>query len=321
MATGRQPYPAYLSLLEAGELERRAATAVAALASCRVCPRGCEANRLHDERGVCGLGRNARVASSFPHHGEEDCLRGRHGSGTVFFAGCNLECLFCQNWEISQGVNGSVVEPEELAEMMLQLQRWGCHNINLVSPSHVIAPVLAALEIAAHRGLRLPLVYNSGGYDSFEGLTLLDGVVDVYMPDMKYGDSSMGQACSGVPDYREVNQAAVREMHRQVGDLVLDEEGLARKGLLVRHLVLPGQLASRREVLSFLVREISPHTYLNLMDQYRPCYQAAGHPPLDRALRAEEYERALQEALRLGFDRLDGQPLRRLCRGDQRRRL
>jgi putative pyruvate formate lyase activating enzyme len=246
------------------------------------------------------------VVHSFgPHHGEEDVLRGWNGSGTIFFSWCNLRCLFCQNWEISQKGIGSALEPSDLAVMMLDLQDQGCHNINLVSPSHVVAQIIAAVNVAARRGLRLPLVYNTGGYDSPEALALLDGVIDIYMPDIKYGDSQTARKWSKVRNYVEMNKAAVKEMHRQVGDLILDEKGIAQRGLLVRHLVLPGNVAGTENVLAFIAREISRNTYLNLMDQYRPCYRADEYPPLDRSITSEEYRDALASADRHGLNRLD----------------
>jgi len=297
--------PAYLKLLENGELRRRVEEAWRHLRNCDLCARYCRVNRIKTVAGaVCCTGERAMVASFGPHHGEEAPLRGWAGSGTLFFSWCNLRCVFCQNWDISQKGQGGEVSPEELAGMMLQLQAWGCHNINLVSPSHVVAQILAAVEIAARGGLHLPLVYNSGGYDSREALALLDGVVDIYMPDMKYGDSEIAHHYSHVRGYWEVNRAAVKEMHRQVGDLVLDARGIAQRGLLVRHLVLPGGLAGTGKVLRFLAEEVSPKTYLNLMDQYHPCYRADESPPLDRSVTREEYLEALELARRLGL-RLD----------------
>lgn len=298
--------PAYLRLLRSGELEQRVKQAWLHLEDCDLCARYCHVNRLEGTRGaVCRTGERAVVHSYGPHHGEEDPLRGWGGSGTIFFSWCNLRCVFCQNWEISQKGIGREVEPEELAQMMLELQAQGCHNINLVSPSHVVAQILAAVRDAAQRGLRLPLVYNTGGYDSLEALRLLDGVIDIYMPDMKYGDSETAHQYSHVRNYVEVNQVAVREMHRQVGDLVQDERGIARRGLLVRHLVLPGGLANSERVLAFIADEISPDTYLNLMDQYFPCYRASDFPPLDRPITSEEYRHALALAERHGLRRLD----------------
>jgi putative pyruvate formate lyase activating enzyme len=305
-ATSSTFEPAYLALLQRGELAARVESAYRHLEDCDLCGRYCHVNRRQSIEGaVCRTGERAVVNSFGPHHGEEDPLRGWSGSGTIFFSWCNLRCVFCQNWEISQKGLGREVEPEELAAMMLALQAQGCHNINLVTPSHVVAQVVAAVHIAAQKGLRLPLVYNSGGYDSREALALLDGIVDIYMPDMKYGDSDIARKYSKVRDYFEVNFAAVREMHRQVGDLQLDDNGIARRGLLVRHLVLPDGLAGTDQVLAFLAREISTNTYLNLMDQYYPCYRADENPPLDRPLTRQEYRAALQIAERYGLRRLD----------------
>jgi len=253
--------------------------------------------------GVCRTGEQAKISSYGPHLGEEDPLRGRRGSGTIFFTRCNLKCQFSQNHDISQTDAGHEVEPEQLASIMLNLQAQGCHNINLVSPSHVVVQILEATLIAARHGLRLPLVYNTGGYDSPEALALLDGVIDIYMPDMKYGDSAIAHHYSHVRNYWEVNQAAVREMHSQVSDLQLDKNGLAYRGLLVRHLVLPNGLAGTEKVLEFIAREISTNTYLNLMDQYYPCYRAGEIPELSRPVSAGEYQEALDIARRLGLTR------------------
>lgn len=228
-----------------------------------------------------------------------------NGSGTIFFAWCSLRCVYCQNWDVSQRGVGREVSADELAGMMLELQAAGCHNINFVTPSHVVAQIIDAVHLAARRGLRLPLVYNTGGYDSPEALALLDGIVDIYMPDLKYGDPDLARRYSKVRDYVAVNEAAVREMHRQVGDLTLDDEGIARRGLLVRHLVLPHGAAGTEHVLAFLANEISRETYLNLMDQYRPCYRAHDYPELDRRLTPQEYRQARLAAARLGLNRLD----------------
>jgi len=315
-ADNRSPppvWPAYRALLADGELKRRVARAYGRLERCDLCARHCRVNRRETLDGViCRTGERAVVHSYGPHHGEEDPLRGWGGSGTIFFGFCNLRCDYCQNWSISQQGEGQEVTPETLARIMLDLQRQGCHNINLVSPSHVVPQILAATLLAALRGLRLPLVYNSGGYDSPEALALLDGVVDIYLPDMKYGDSETAHRYSHARNYWEVNRAAVREMHRQVGDLALDERGFARRGLLVRHLVLPGDLANTDRVLAFLAREISTDTYLNLMDQYRPCFRAFERPPLHRWLDPAEYERALRAAARHGLQRLDSRHRPRL---------
>jgi len=298
--------PSYLGLWRAGELGTRVDRARTRLADCDLCARLCHVDRLAGIAGaVCRTGERARVFSHGPHFGEEDPLSGTRGSGTIFFSWCNLRCDFCQNWTISQKGEGEEVEPEILAAMMLELQDRGCHNINLVSPSHVVAQILAAVGIAVDRGLRLPLVYNTGGYDSLQALGLLNGVVDIYMPDMKYTDADTARRYSHVSDYPQVNQAVVREMHRQVGDLVLDERGLAVRGLLVRHLVLPGGLAGTREILGFLGREISRKTYLNIMGQYRPCYRAEEIEPLARRISRAEWNEALALADSYGFTRLD----------------
>jgi putative pyruvate formate lyase activating enzyme len=303
--------PAYLRLLRSGELKERARRAVEKLASCDLCARYCRVDRLapgeDPPRGaVCRTGRLAVVHGCGRHLGEERPIRGTRGSGTIFFSWCNLRCVFCQNWETSQHGLGETVAPEVLSAHMLRLQQMGCHNVNLVTPSHVVAQVLEALVRAAEHGLRLPIVYNTGGYDSPEALELLDGVVDIYMPDMKYGDSETAHRYSHVREYTAVNRAAVREMHRQVGDLVCDADGVAQRGLLVRHLVLPEALAGTRDVLEFLVREVSPRTRVNLMDQYRPCYRAAQHAPLDRPITPAEFQEALAAARELGIPLVDG---------------
>jgi putative pyruvate formate lyase activating enzyme len=303
-AAARAAEPAYLALLRRGELAERARFALERLARCDLCARYCRVDRQAAAKGaICRTGRLARVASYGPHHGEERPLSGRRGSGTIFFAWCSLRCDFCQNWEISRRGMGEEVDAAELATMMLELQESGCHNVNFVTPGHVVAQILEAVAVAAQAGLRIPLVYNTGGYDSLEALALLDGVVDIYMPDLKYGSSEVARRFSHAPDYLEVNRRAVREMHRQVGDLVTDEWGLAVRGLLVRHLVLPGDLAGTEDVLDFVATELSPDTYLSLMTQYRPCYRAAELPPLDRRPTGEELQRAVEIADRLGLRR------------------
>jgi putative pyruvate formate lyase activating enzyme len=255
--------------------------------------------------GVCRTGMLAVVSSYGAHHGEENPLRGWYGSGTIFFTHCNLKCQFCQNYDISQLGQGREVEPEEIAAMMIELQEMGCHNINFVSPSHVVAQILAATAIAAEAGLRLPLVWNTGGYDSLAALELLDGVVDIYMPDMKYADAETALRLSKARDYPGANRAAVKEMHRQVGDLVVNEHGIAQRGLLVRHLVLPGGLAGTQEVARFLAQEISCETYINVMAQYRPCYHASEHPPLDRPITRKEYADVVAACRAAGLHRFD----------------
>ena len=295
---------AYLALAESGALARRVEAAYRRMEACDICPHRCGVNRRAGELGVCRTGEQAVVASAGPHFGEERPLVGRHGSGTIFFAWCSLRCRYCQNASISQRGEGEPLRPQALAETMLALQRRGCHNINFVTPTHVVPQILAATEIAAERGLRIPLVYNTGGYDSLETLSTLDGVVDIYMPDMKYADAEVAERYSGVRDYPAINQAAVREMHRQVGDLQLDERGVAQRGLLVRHLVLPEGLAGTGEIARFLA-ELSKDTYLNVMAQYRPCHEAYDLPPLDRPLTAAEYREAVRLALDAGLQRLD----------------
>ncbi len=297
--------PAYFKLgIE--EIENRARKALELLSPCRLCPRRCGAKRLEGETGFCRIGRLARVASYGPHHGEERPLSGQRGSGTIFFGGCNLRCSFCQNHDISQHPAGREVDAEDLASIMLTLQSMGCHNINLVTPTHVVSQILEALALAMQKGLSLPLVYNSGGYDSVEELELLDGIVDIYMPDMKYAAREVARALSGAEDYPEVSRAAVKEMHRQVGDLELDEKGLARRGLLVRHLVLPNNLAGTEEIAEFLAKEVSPRTFLNVMDQYYPTYKAFDHPEIARRITIVEFEAAVKAALDAGLTRLYG---------------
>ncbi|MBE0479594.1 MAG: radical SAM protein [Dehalococcoidia bacterium] len=275
------------------------------LASCRLCPRECGINRLEGAQGKCRTGRQALVASFGPHFGEESPLVGRNGSGTIFFTYCNLKCRYCQNYTISQSGDGSPVDSRELARMMLSLQRSGCHNINFVSPTHVVPQLLEGLEIAVEAGLSVPLVYNTGGYDSVQTLRMLDGIFDIYMPDMKYCDDETGLRLSGVKRYPERNREAVREMHRQTGDLQIDDNGVAVKGLLVRHLVLPHNLAGTAGVCSFLATEVSRNTYLNIMGQYRPCHEAYQIPELGRPVSGEELARAVRIAHEHGLNRLD----------------
>ncbi len=245
------------------------------------------------------------VSSYGPHFGEEAPLVGRHGSGTIFFTYCNLQCAFCQNYTISQLGEGTKTDREELARIMLSLQAGGCHNINLVSPTHVVPHILDTLELAVSMGLHLPLVYNSGGYDSVETLKLLDGVIDIYMPDMKYSDEKTAEQLSGIKDYPKANRAAIKEMHRQVGDLQIDEQGIAQRGLLVRHLVLPNRLAGTEDIVRFLAQEVSTHTYLNVMAQYHPCYKAFDIPLLSRPVNRQEFYEAINLAHQQGLDRLD----------------
>ncbi len=263
---------------------------------CALCPRKCKVDRSKGQAGFCGIACLPVVSSVNPHFGEESVLVGSGGSGTIFFAGCNLGCVFCQNFDISHHRQGRRVTIEQLAQSMLELQDYGCSNINFVTPTHVIPAITAAIELARKDVLTLPTVYNSGGYDSVETLKLLDGFVDIYMPDMKYSDSEVAGELSSAPDYPQVNQAAVKEMHRQVGDLQT-EKGLATRGLLVRHLVLPENLAGSFEIIDFLAEKISPSTTINVMAQYRPCYEASAHPGINRRPTLEEIQSARQYAI------------------------
>ncbi|MEE8470907.1 MAG: radical SAM protein [Dehalococcoidia bacterium] len=296
---------AYRKLDEEGKLRERVEQAVALLENCCLCPRRCQVNRSKGDVGKCRTGRAALVSSFGPHFGEEAPLVGSGGSGTIFFTYCNLRCCFCQNYAISQLGEGQAVESNELAEMMLSLERRGCHNINFVSPTHVVPQILEALEIAVRAGLSVPLVYNSGGYDSVETLRLLDGIVDIYMPDMKYSDERNAWRLSGIKGYPGANKAAVKEMHLQVGDLELNNRGVAVRGLLVRHLVLPHDLAGTSGVCRFLSQEISTDTYINVMAQYRPCYRASDVPELTRSIAEEEFAEAVRTARHYGLHRLD----------------
>ncbi|MFZ5633862.1 MAG: radical SAM protein [Bacillota bacterium] len=290
--------------LSRAQLKEKVDQALALLESCRVCPRRCGADRLEDRPGVCRSGRKARISSYGPHFGEESVLVGRHGSGTVFFANCNLNCVFCQNYEISHRGEGDEVTPEQLAKIMLNLQYSGCHNINLVSPTHFVPQILEALIPALEGGLKAPLVYNTGGYDEVELLRILDGVVDVYMPDIKFGDDAAGEKYLGVKDYFTAAKQAVKEMHRQVGDLDVDARGIARRGLLVRHLVLPHDLARSGTVIRFVAEEISKDTCINIMDQYYPAHRAFRYEELSRRITAKEYREVLSLARSLGLHNL-----------------
>ncbi len=273
---------------------------------CRLCPRNCGVNRLEDERGFCRTGSRPVVSSWGPHFGEERPLVGWGGSGTIFFTHCNLGCLYCQNWTISHLAEGEEITVEKLSRIMLVLQQEGCHNINLVTPTHQTPMILEAILIAKRNGLEVPIVYNCGGYESVETLRLLEGIIDIYMPDIKYMSSEFAKRYSLAEDYPEVVRSAIKEMYRQVGDLVIDRRGIAVKGLLVRHLVLPNNLAGTEEVVRFISEEISKDTYINIMDQYRPCYRAHEFPELSRRISRQEYEEAIELALRAGLKRIDG---------------
>lgn len=313
MAAGAQPFersqfqPAYVRLHAAGELQPRVQKALSMLDDCSLCPRHCHVDRLDDKTSVCRTGRYAVVSSFFAHLGEEDCLRGWRGSGTIFFSWCPLRCVFCQNYELSWLGQGRATRPAEVAEMMLCLQEEGCHNINLVTPSHVVPQILEALAVAVERGLRLPLVYNTGAYESLEALELLDGVVDIYMPDFKFWDPEMAWRYSHARNYPEVARAAIKEMHRQVGPLIFDEHGLALRGVLLRHLVLPDDAAGTPQVLKWIAETLGPDTYINLMAQYRPAGKVnrRDYGEISRSITLKEFQQALAAAKSMGLTRLD----------------
>lgn len=305
--------PAYASVWESGELAHRVERGLGQLRDCVLCPRDCHVNRLADKFAVCRSGRYVRVSSHFAHFGEEDCLRGTRGSGTIFFSGCNLRCVFCQNFEVSWQVEGEITPPQKLASMMLELQGRGCHNINLVTPEHVVPQILEALLIAVEGGLRLPLVYNTGAYDSLDSLALMDGLVDIYMPDFKFWNPEMARRYLRAPDYPETARRAIKEMHRQVGLLVVDENGLALRGVILRHLVMPGDIAGTREILHWIARELGPDTYVNVMPQYYPAgkVSAKEHAEINRCTTLEEFQDALETASEAGLRHLDSRSVLR----------
>ncbi|MGD0156777.1 MAG: radical SAM protein [Terracidiphilus sp.] len=301
--------PAYLALCRSGELSRRAADAVERLRHCLVCPRNCGVDRIVNRTAACHTGRYAQVSSCFLHSGEEDCLRGWCGSGTIFFSMCNLRCVFCQNYDISQAQRGSETSPQRLAAMMLELQAEGCHNINFVTPEHVVPQVIEAVAIAAERGLRLPLVYNTSAYDSLDSLQMLNGIIDIYMPDFKFWDGATSLRYVKAKDYPEAARRSICEMHRQTGVLKCDERGLAKRGVLVRHLVMPGDIAGTESIMRFLANEISRDTYLNVMSQYHPTGRVSGSEfrEINRQISTAEYERALEAAHRAGLWRIEAE--------------
>lgn len=295
--------PSYLNLFRTGELAARSAAAAAMLRACRLCPHLCGIDRTQGKRGLCRAGENVVVASVGPHFGEEEVLVGTHGSGTIFFGHCNLRCVFCQNYQLSHYGEGKKITLEGLAVSMLRLQDLGCHNINFVSPTHFAAQIVRAVELAARRGLRLPLVYNSGGFDALETLALLDGIIDIYMPDIKFADEATAAKYLSVRGYPAAVKEAVKEMHRQVGDLQIDERGLACRGLLVRHLVMPGGLAGTAEIMRFLAEEVSPRTFVNIMGQYHPSHRAGEFPEISRRVTKQEMAEAIEMAKDAGLER------------------
>lgn len=288
---------AYLKLHSEGKLAGIAQKAFDLLGSCSICPRRCKVNRLKGELGFCRTGMRAKVCSFMPHHGEEPPISGEHGSGTIFFSRCNMHCLYCQNFEFSQLDTGKEVEIEELAEMTLKLQAMGCHNINFVTPTHVMPQILKALALAVPQGLKIPLVYNTSGYDLPAMIELLDGIVDIYLPDMRYGDDQAAIKYSGAPDYPEYNRQAVKEMHRQAGVAQIDGRGIIEKGLVIRHLVLPNYISGTEKIMEFIANELSEEAYISLMSQYFPCYKADEIKELSRRISREEYAQA-QQAMR-----------------------
>jgi putative pyruvate formate lyase activating enzyme len=274
------------------------------LESCELCPRECGVNRLEGEKGYCKSGKELIVSSYCPHFGEEDVLVGTGGSGTIFLTNCNLRCVYCQNYEISHLGQGEPVSEEKVADYMMHLQKMGCHNINFVTPTHFTPQLVKAIDVAIPKGLRLPIVWNCGGYENVKTIKLLDGIVDIYMPDIKYGSAESAKKYSNAPDYFDRCKESVKEMHRQVGDLVI-EDGVAARGLLIRHLVLPNDAAGSREILKFIAEEISKNTYVNIMDQYRPAYKAYEYDDLKRRPTSKEYEKVVDIAKELGLERGD----------------
>jgi len=288
--------PSYMSLFEKGELDQRIRLLNGILKECRLCPRECRVNRLNREMGYCGGRSGLMVSSASPHFGEEPPLVGHFGSGTIFLTHCNLLCVFCQNYDISHLGKGEYMTPSDLARTMVKLQELGCHNINFVTPTHYVPQILASLPEAIELGLRLPIVYNCSGYESLEVIKLLDGVIDIYMPDVKYMDEKYSRRFSNASDYPEVIKKVLKEMHRQVGDLMTNPQGIAERGLLIRHLVMPGGVASSEAVLKFIAEEISIHSYVNIMIQYHPQYRAHEYPEINRRITHQEYLEAIQLA-------------------------
>ncbi len=295
--------PAYL-LLPHGVLSGKIREAEEILKECTLCPRTCKVDRISGQKGFCRTGDKPFISSWGPHFGEERPLVGRFGSGTIFLGNCNLGCIFCQNYTISHLGEGSEISFEKLADIMLSLQHQGCHNINLVTPTHQMPMILRSLQIASEKGLNIPIVYNCGGYESFHSIKLLDGIVDIYMPDFKYSDPEMAFRYSKAKDYPEAAMAAIKEMHKQVGDLLIDNRGIAQRGLLLRHLVLPEGIAGTAGVVKFTAEEISKNTYVNIMDQYYPCFKAFGNPPLNRRITEKEYGEAIRMAMEAGLTRI-----------------
>ncbi|WP_353683525.1 radical SAM protein [Thermodesulfovibrio sp. 3907-1M] len=304
MSSSKAQNVAYLNLSDK-EFNQRIEKAFEILKDCTLCPRNCYVDRTSGRKGACKVLIKPYVSSWGPHFGEEAPLVGRYGSGTIFFGFCNLSCVYCQNWTISHLGEGEEISYDELAQLMIFLQNSGCHNINLVTPTHQVPQIIKSIYIAREQGLRIPIVYNCGGYEAIETLKILDGIIDIYMPDFKYADSALAEKYSKVKNYTEFAKKALKEMHRQVGDLIINEEGVAVRGLLVRHLVLPNNIAGTQEIVKFIAEEISKNTYINIMDQYRPCWQAEEYPELNRRITQKEFEDAVNMALKYGLTRID----------------
>lgn len=294
----------YINTCQNSRLEEKIGKLYKISSSCALCPRRCKVNRLKGEKGFCRAGKDARVSSVFAHFGEEACLVGKYGSGTIFFSHCNLKCVFCQNYELSHLAEGNEVSTEQLARFMLELQNMGCHNINLVTPTHFAPQIVSALKAAIEGGLTLPLVYNCGGYESEEVIDILDGLIDIYMPDVKFSSCEVAQEFCSAEDYFENLKKVLKKMHKQVGDLEIID-GIAQRGLLIRHLVMPEGLAGTREIMEFIAQKISLNTYINIMAQYRPCGEAYKFPQISRAITSEEYRQAQKIALSFGLSRFD----------------
>jgi len=295
--------PSYISLQEKGNLQERVKILREILQECRLCPRECKVNRLEGEKGYCGAGNDLTISSAFPHFGEEPPLVGYYGSGTIFLTHCNLRCAFCQNYDISHGGEGERISASDLVKYMLALQTRGCHNINFVTPTHYVPQIVAVLPEAIEMGLKIPLVYNCGGYESLEVIRLLDGIIDIYMPDAKFSQEEYAAKYCNAPDYPEVIKRVLLEMHRQVGDLQLDGQGIAHRGLLIRHLVMPGGVAGTKEIVPFIANRLSTHSYVNIMNQYRPLYKAGTHAEINRRVSFREYREAIQIAKKAGLHR------------------
>jgi len=305
MKNEENPWPVYKELLHKKKFQEKIEKAYKILESCILCPRNCKVNRLKEEKGFCGADEKLLVSSYGPHYGEESPLVGRGGSGTIFLTNCNLKCIFCQNYDISHQAGGIAKSPEQLADIMTGLEEGGCHNINFVTPTHYMPQIIKGIKIAAERGMKVPIVWNCGGYENPDMIKLLEGIVDIYMPDFKFWEEEVSEKLVGAKDYREMACQSLKEMHRQVGDLIIDERGLAKRGILLRHLVMPENMAGTEKVMKFIAEEISTDTYVNIMNQYRPCFRAHEVEKIDRRPTAKEFKEAVEIAKKQGITRLD----------------